>query len=308
MTDPQDIVILIDNSNRSIDGDFYPSRLDAQKNTARLLIKHFSSLSQNTEISIGVLGENKTGITGVSNIGISTHLTNRRNKIDNAIANIEPSGPIKLYQGIKFAFLVLNHPNTDEKHNKRIIVFVGSKYDLSKENSKNIIKTANKEKVAIDIIAFGNDVQDTDTLSFIVDNLNEKSNFVKADIYRNLSDTVLESPIGHMTSVAQAEYEDDPELYYTLEMLEQENLWRSINESRAQANANAHQEQNAEDDNANQNAPNEKGNEQNTNYEEEEEEEDYSTDELNDPDLKEAIRISKQDLQNSDDQKNDDAK
>ena len=216
----QAIVILIDNSDRSIDGDFSPNRLDAQKKTSIHLMMYFTELSTETQVSIGTLGEN--------NIGIAASLTTDREKLSRAIDKIQPSGQIKLYQGIKSAFLALHH--RDEKiKNQRIIVFVGSKHDLTPQTSKVLSDTANKEKAAIDIIAFGDSVQDIDILLSLVHNITTKSNFLIVEVGDNLSETVLQSPIGHGNTEMPFGF-NDPDLYsYALSY--EDSLQRAIEAS-----------------------------------------------------------------------------
>ena len=46
----QAIIIFIDNSETSINGDFYPNRLDAQKTAAERLIQFFTRVNPQTQI------------------------------------------------------------------------------------------------------------------------------------------------------------------------------------------------------------------------------------------------------------------
>lgn len=349
----QAIVILIDNSDRSIDGDFSPNRLDAQKKTSIHLMMYFTELSTETQVSIGTLGEN--------NIGIAASLTTDREKLSRAIDKIQPSGQIKLYQGIKSAFLALHH--RDEKiKNQRIIVFVGSKHDLTPQTSKILSDTANKEKAAIDIIAFGDAVQDTDILLSLVHNITTKSNFLIVEVGDNLSETVLQSPIGHGTTGMPFGF-NDPDLYsYALSY--DDSLQRAIEASISESNYTNINNNNDEDDKimqenkiveqqleksykymkeqekkkaekqkkieeANRIIADEKKkkaeekrkkeeekrekegenmqNDENEIFEDEEEEEEDSEDEFSDPDLLEAIKLSKQDIQDPNNKNSDDS-
>ncbi|KAK8889126.1 26S proteasome non-ATPase regulatory subunit 4 [Tritrichomonas musculus] len=350
----QAIVILIDNSDRSIDGDFSPNRLDAQKKTSIHLMMYFTELSTETQVSIGTLGEN--------NIGIAASLTTDREKLSRAIDKIQPSGQIKLYQGIKSAFLALHH--RDEKiKNQRIIVFVGSKHDLTPQTSKVLSDTANKEKAAIDIIAFGDSVQDIDILLSLVHNITTKSNFLIVEVGDNLSETVLQSPIGHGNTEMPFGF-NDPDLYsYALSY--EDSLQRAIEASISECKyTNSNNNNNDEDDKrmqenkiveqqleksykymkeqekkkaekqkkieeANRIIADEKKkkaeekrkkeeekrekegenmqDDENEIFEDEEEEEEDSEDEFSDPDLLEAIKLSKQDIQDPNNKNSDDS-
>lgn len=350
----QAIVILIDNSDRSIDGDFSPNRLDAQKKTSIHLMMYFTELSTETQVSIGTLGEN--------NIGIAASLTTDREKLSRAIDKIQPSGQIKLYQGIKSAFLALHH--RDEKiKNQRIIVFVGSKHDLTPQTSKVLSDTANKEKAAIDIIAFGDSVQDIDILLSLVHNITTKSNFLIVEVGDNLSETVLQSPIGHGNTEMPFGF-NDPDLYsYALSY--EDSLQRAIEASISECKyTNSNNNNDDEDDKrmqenriveqqleksykymkeqekkkaekqkkieeANRIIADEKKkkaeekrkkeeekrekegenmqDDENEIFEDEEEEEEDSEDEFSDPDLLEAIKLSKQDIQDPNNKNSDDS-
>lgn len=350
----QAIVILIDNSDRSIDGDFSPNRLDAQKKTSIHLMMYFTELSTETQVSIGTLGEN--------NIGIAASLTTDREKLSRAIDKIQPSGQIKLYQGIKSAFLALHH--RDEKiKNQRIIVFVGSKHDLTPQTSKVLSDTANKEKAAIDIIAFGDAVQDIDILLSLVHNITTKSNFLIVEVGDNLSETVLQSPIGHGNTEMPFGF-NDPDLYsYALSY--EDSLQRAIEASISECKyTNSNNNNDDEDDKrmqenkiveqqleksykymkeqekkkaekqkkieeANRIIADEKKkkaeekrkkeeekrekegenmqDDENEIFEDEEEEEEDSEDEFSDPDLLEAIKLSKQDIQDPNNKNSDDS-
>lgn len=351
----QAIVILIDNSDRSIDGDFSPNRLDAQKKTSIHLMMYFTELSTETQVSIGTLGEN--------NIGIAASLTTDREKLSRAIDKIQPSGQIKLYQGIKSAFLALHH--RDEKiKNQRIIVFVGSKHDLTPQTSKVLSDTANKEKAAIDIIAFGDAVQDIDILLSLVHNITTKSNFLIVEVGDNLSETVLQSPIGHGNTEMPFGF-NDPDLYsYALSY--EDSLQRAIEASISECKyTNSNNNNNDDEDDkrmqenkiveqqleksykymkeqekkkaekqkkieeANRIIADEKKkkaeekrkkeeekrekegenmqDDENEIFEDEEEEEEDSEDEFSDPDLLEAIKLSKQDIQDPNNKNSDDS-
>lgn len=308
MTDAQNIVILIDNSDKSIDGDFYPNRLKAQKDATKELIRYFIlKLNNRTQISIGTLGSNK--------IGITAYLTDDPRKLNKAIDDIEPSGSIELYKGIKFAFLVLQYQYNEEKQahtqeklvrKKRIIAFVSSEHSLTKEESESIQNTADNDNVSIDVIAFGNDVQSIEILSDTFEKIKDSHFLYAYDINRNLSDIVMSSPIVGDSSFFQTEYNDDPELQLAMEISYLEELKKAQAESLKECvSANPYSAQ-GEDQSSVSNEKIEKKPEQTDTTKTDDDEEDYSTDDQNDPDLQEAIEISRQDCHNQNGQKSDD--
>ncbi|OHT11580.1 26S proteasome regulatory subunit rpn10 [Tritrichomonas foetus] len=291
----QAIVILLDNSDRSIDGDFHPNRLDAQKIASERLIQFFVRQNKNSVFSIGTLARNK--------IGIIASLTTDQRKITNAMAKIETGGSVQLFQGIRCAFLALHHRDEKIIH-QRVIVFVGSAHDLNFESAYNLIQLAHKEKVSIDIIAFGEDVQNIEVLESITTEIG--SHFVRAQVdpHLILSDIVLSSPIGpgkDTKAFNNSQFEDDPDLYLTLQLSKEDSYKgaedeynRAIAESLREFGGAPPIDEDAELQRAIQESLMSQNTNQNMKEQQNEENDDDDDDDKNDPDLLEAILLSKQ--------------
>ena len=99
-TSPTAVAILIDNSATSINGDFYPSRLQAQILTAVRYSQFLFSGNQNSQVAIGTLSHMEPGIR--------MSFTNSYQKIENSLNNITSSGNIDFLKGIKCALLALH--------------------------------------------------------------------------------------------------------------------------------------------------------------------------------------------------------
>ena len=209
----QAIIIFIDNSETSINGDFYPNRLDAQKIAAERLIQFFFRRSQNTQIGIGTLAD--------ESFGIVASLTTNDNKLERSIANIKRGGIMHLVHGIRCGFLALHHCDP-EVRNKRMIVFIGSEHDMTDlKISSQLSQHANKEDVAVDIVTFGDEVNNKNILEDFISKIHEKSNFVSAKSNSAiLSDLVLSSPIGpgDFSHQTDSNFEDDPDLALTIKL------------------------------------------------------------------------------------------
>jgi len=208
MSEPKAVVILIDNSSTSINGDFYPNRLDAQKLAAERLCQYYSRQSAKNQIGIGTMGS--------IDFGIAASLTTRIDKISKTIAKISRGGQCSFENGVKCAFLALHHRDPDLKE-RRVVVFIGSNHGLSRDTASKLSTLANREGAAVDIVAFGEAIDEMDILSDFVSQINTKSHFFHARSGTViLSDLVLSSPIGPGEGSSRARLdpsaEEDPEV------------------------------------------------------------------------------------------------
>jgi 26S proteasome regulatory subunit N10 len=210
---PSAILILLDNSATSINGDFHPNRLDAQKQAADRLVQYYTRNSAETQIGIGVLASEQCVVIA--------SLTSDLNRIARAISLITKGGRVRLEHGIRCAFLALHHRDQELKE-LRVIVFVASEHDVTPAAAEKIVATARKESVCMDIIAVGDDVNDLDVLESIVVNLRSRSTFLRAQVNSLiLSDIVMGSAIGPGLEAhrrIQVNPEDDPDLALMLRM------------------------------------------------------------------------------------------
>lgn len=215
-TSPTAVAILIDNSATSINGDFYPSRLQAQILTAVRYSQFLFSGNQNSQVAIGTLSHMEPGIR--------MSFTNSYQKIENSLNNITSSGNIDFLKGIKCALLALHHCNPNESLKKRILAFIGGENDITEKNAKYILTLLSKECVALDLVLLGNNISNKNVLEEIVSSIpiNLHSNFLNV-IHSNtvLSDDVLSSSIGpgQNSKVLLSEYaKKDPDLLAAIGM------------------------------------------------------------------------------------------
>lgn len=305
----QAIIIFIDNSETSINGDFYPNRLDAQKTAAERLIQFFTRVNPQTQIAIGTLAEDS--------FGIMASLTMNSMKLEESISKIKRGKLTHLVHGIRCGFLALHHCDP-EVNTKRIIVFVGSEHDMTDTKiSTQLAQHANKEDVSVDVVAFGDEVNCKDILEDFTSKIHEKSYFVSAKSNSAiLSDIVLSSPIGpgDISYQDNVNFEDDPDLALTIQL----SMQQQDDHDDPEIQALLLQSQKYDGDSADvdetelalaiqlskQDAENQK-NDNNKNNEHSTNDNEQVLEDL-DPDLAMAIMSSKQDIENQKVNKKDD--
>ena len=139
-------MIIVDNSESSRNGDYVPSRWEAQADAVNLI---FSAKTQaNPESSVGLMS------MGGNTPEILTTLTTDIGKILDGLHRTKIKGTMHLSTGINVAALALKH-RQNKSQRQRIIVFTCSPIE---EEEKELIKLAKRMKKAavnIDIIAFG---------------------------------------------------------------------------------------------------------------------------------------------------------
>jgi 26S proteasome regulatory subunit N10 len=184
------VVVLIDNTHSSIDGDFYPTRLEAQKQTVKRFAQYLFSVQPSSEVAIGTLCS--------SEAGIRSSFTNSQCRISNSLLSVTPRcGILTLSIGIQCAILALRRCNRTISH-RRILAFVGSDHDINcAEIAQNLADQLLVEKVYIDIVVIGPDVPSVRYLKQLIPpKVAAKCHFLHVPSSDTvLSDNVLASPI-----------------------------------------------------------------------------------------------------------------
>uniref|UniRef100_A0A8C2JAE9 26S proteasome non-ATPase regulatory subunit 4 n=1 Tax=Cyprinus carpio TaxID=7962 RepID=A0A8C2JAE9_CYPCA len=222
------IISSVDNSEYMRNGDFLPTRLQAQQDAVNIICH--SKTRSNPENNVGL-------ITLANNCEVLTTLTPDTGRILSKLHAVQPIGVISFCTGIRVAHLALKH-RQGKNHKMRIIAFVGSPVeDQEKDVSSfffmylgvnasheyiykgqcNVLLTCSfvsptcltqlvkmakrlkKEKVSVDIINFGEEEVNTDKLTVFVNTLNGKegvgSHLVTVPPGPSLADALLSSPI-----------------------------------------------------------------------------------------------------------------
>jgi len=231
-------MVCVDNSDYMRNGDFVPTRLQAQQDAVNLVCH--SKTRSNPENNVGLITMSKSPEVLVT-------LTSDVGRILSRLHQVSPNGDIGFTSGVRVAHLALKH-RQGKNHKMRIVAFVGSPVE---EDSKELIKLAKrlkKEKVNVDVINFGEQEINTEKLTNFVNTINGKegtsSHLVTVPPGPMLSDALMSSPIvvgedgaGALPGgMAGFEFgidpNDDPELALALRVSMEEQRVRQEDEAR----------------------------------------------------------------------------
>ncbi|KAI1423068.1 26S proteasome non-ATPase regulatory subunit 4 [Xylaria sp. FL1777] len=150
----QAVMLVVDNSESSRNGDYTPSRFDAQVDAINII---FDSVTQgNPESSVGLMSMGGKGPEVLST------LTTERGKLLEGLHRTKKkiSGSSHLATGIQIASLALKH-RQNKSQRQRIIVFVCSPVADDEKKLVSLAKKMKKGNIDIDFILFG-DLDDDD--------------------------------------------------------------------------------------------------------------------------------------------------
>lgn len=185
------IVILIDNSYLSIDGDFYPNRLEAQKTAIERLASYLFMTTPQMEMGLISISPQEFGIRtpfAIDSIKITQSLSSiNSTQLCSSSANHSGYSTMEtktmLYKGLKTAFIMMNHSRYPPQNNihhlpmnevhqmKVIITFLCSNHDLdTNEKVEEIRKIANEKNIVFHFILLGDSVNDKESLRSLTQN------------------------------------------------------------------------------------------------------------------------------------------
>ena len=182
-------MIVLDNSEWMRNGDYVPTRWDAQADAVNVLFD--AKTNSHPENMVGVVT-----MAGKSPEVLAT-LTQDIGKVFAGLHASKLAGTISLCTGINVAQLALKH-RQNKNQRQRVIAFVGSPVSDSEESLLQLAKKLKKNNVAVDIVNFGEFEENESKLSKFVDtvNSNENSHLLTVPTGAGpLSDTLLSSPI-----------------------------------------------------------------------------------------------------------------
>ncbi|KAI8832577.1 hypothetical protein BJ741DRAFT_614065 [Chytriomyces cf. hyalinus JEL632] len=170
-------------------GDFTPSRIEAQKDAVTLL---FNAKTQSNP-------ENTVGLMTMAGKGpeVLVTLTTEIGKILTALHKVHISQSPNMSTGVQIAQLALKH-RQNKNQRQRIIVFVGSPIPEDEKSLVKLGKKLKKNNIALDIINFGEDAVNTPKLEALINAVNSSDNSHLVTIPPGphvLSDILISSPI-----------------------------------------------------------------------------------------------------------------
>jgi len=186
---PEAIIICLDASEYMRNGDFHPCRFEAQKEACNIICT--AKTEQNRENEVGLLqmfGEGKATVLRNCTTEVGT--------IWNAAHRVEIKGRTDILVALQTAQLALKH-RKNKKQSQRIIVFMGSPCVNVKKDLIKAAKRLKKNKVAVDIISFGEIDTNQELLETFYEKVNSNNNSHLISVPRgsNLGDAVISSPI-----------------------------------------------------------------------------------------------------------------
>jgi len=182
-------VICMDNSDWMRNGDYPPSRLEAQNDAVNLLCS--TKTQSNPESTVAVVA------CGGKSPEVLVTLTNDIGKVLSAVHSAKLGGPLNFMNGIQVAQLVLKH-RQNKNQQQRIVFFVGSPISEDKNDLVQLGKRLKKNNVAVDIINFGEENDNKEKLEAFYDSVqnNENSHLLSiAPGIQILSEVLFSSPI-----------------------------------------------------------------------------------------------------------------
>ncbi|KAF8948280.1 hypothetical protein BGZ47_005752 [Haplosporangium gracile] len=164
-------ILVLDNSEWMRNGDYTPTRLEAQADAVNLIFgAKTQSNPENTVSLMTMAGKSpKVLVTFTADIG----------KILTALHNVAIGGQVSFSTSVQIAQLALKH-RQNKNQRQRIIVFVGSPVEEDEKTLVKLAKKLKKNNIAVDVINFGEEAENTTKLEAFVAavNNNDNSNLV----------------------------------------------------------------------------------------------------------------------------------
>lgn len=187
------VMLCIDNSEWMRNGDYSPSRLEAQAETANYIAN--GKINDNPETEVGLLA-----LAG-SRVEVHTSMSRSMGVIMSCLQkDVKIGGTSKFIMGLKIAQLALkNRQNKNQK--QRIVLFVGSPVLAATKDLVKIGKGFKKNNIAVDVINFGAENstnENAEKLEALVAAVNSSDNSHLVNVPPGphvLSDLVLSSSI-----------------------------------------------------------------------------------------------------------------
>ncbi|KAI3846316.1 hypothetical protein MKX03_035475, partial [Papaver bracteatum] len=144
-------MICIDNSEWMRNGDYSPTRFQAQAEAVSLLCG--AKTQSNPENTVGVLAMAGKGVR------VLVTPTTDLGKVLACMHGLEMGGEMNLAAGIQVAQLALKH-RQNKNQQQRIIIFPGGPVKYDKKVLESIGKKLKKNSVALDIVDFGEEADE----------------------------------------------------------------------------------------------------------------------------------------------------
>eukprot|EP00163_Fabomonas_tropica_P018175 TRINITY_DN3241_c0_g1_i1.p1 TRINITY_DN3241_c0_g1~~TRINITY_DN3241_c0_g1_i1.p1 ORF type:complete len:412 (+),score=172.77 TRINITY_DN3241_c0_g1_i1:182-1417(+) len=183
----------LDNSEWMRNGDYLPSRVDAQNDAVNILCS--AKTQQNPENTVGLMSMAGKG-HNVPEVMIT--LTPDVGRLLGALTQLKLKGQSNLVASLQVAQLALKH-RQNKNQRQRIIVFSGSPIPASEADLVKLAKKLKKNNIAVDFVDFGEDAENTKKIEAFVNAVNSGDNSHVVTIPPSdntmLSDVLYSTPI-----------------------------------------------------------------------------------------------------------------
>jgi len=181
-------VVCIDNSEFTRNGDYAPTRFQAQADAVNLLAG--AKTQHHPENTVGVM------TMGGKTPRVLVTPTPDLGKVLNAMQEMKIEGQVNLATAVQIAQLALKH-RENKNQRQRVVVFVGSPIAEEKGALIKIAKKLKKNNVAVDIVSFGSEEENAEKLEAFhgAVNSNGNSHLVTVPPGTILSDMLFSTPI-----------------------------------------------------------------------------------------------------------------
>jgi 26S proteasome regulatory subunit N10 len=154
-------MICLDNSEFMRNGDYVPSRFEAQHDAVNLITG--AKTQQHPENCVGVIAM----ASETTSAEVLVNLTADFGQILTSVHKAKIGGDINFSASINIARLALKH-RQNRNQRQRIVVFVGSPLQEDSKQLTALGKTLKKNNVSVDVINFGQEAENTEKLDAFV--------------------------------------------------------------------------------------------------------------------------------------------
>lgn len=186
---PEATILCCDSSEWMRNGDFSPNRFEAQKEACNIVCG--AKTQQNRENEVGLIQ-----MGGKGKAYVLRNCTTEVGMIWNAAHQMEIKGAANILVALQTAQLALKH-RKNKKQSQRIVVFIGSPVEVAKKDLIKAAKRLKKNKVAVDIVSFGETESNQELLEEFMKKVNSNGNSHLISVPRgsSLGDALITSPI-----------------------------------------------------------------------------------------------------------------
>jgi len=181
-------MICLDNSDWMRNGDYIPTRLNAQQDAASLICTQRTD--SHPESTVGLLTMAGKGVE------VLVSPTENIGKILATFAEITPSGAPDFVVSVSIAQLALRH-RKNKNGGQRIIIFIGSPVAAEAKELKKVGSLLKKNNIAVDVVVMGEHDVVQEKMAELVNaaNTNDNSHLIIVPPGVQPSDALVTSPI-----------------------------------------------------------------------------------------------------------------